>query len=420
MSRNKLLKLLLAAVLTAGCSAKKPASAASETPASEHTPSSESGTAVTPEPEVTYPQIESGISGLSKYGNIVLTVSPQSMKDLGYEPADIITVKIGDHEMDMPVGTAYTDVDSGEPVCCYKTSSTNEEVVVLALNAGNLAAAMGVAEITRIDEDPGYTYEWAEGLDDNVTVYLNMKEKQGFAEEYAMHQLGAVRTNKREDYAHLSDEEFANFRAVNTTGMGKDTLYRSSSPINPAYNRSEIADHAMMDALIKTAVNMADSEGQMKAYSDYGLTYYSSCNIIPLNMSMDIHSEEYKEELIEGFRFIASNEGPYLVHCNEGKDRTGFAIAILECLMGADLNEIVEDYMLTFYNYYGIEPGTEQYTNVAESNILSSLKDVFQAESLDGLDLAKCAEEYLTANGMSAEEITSLKEKLSQDYGGLN
>lgn len=418
MKRKNILILLLAGMLGAGCTQQSADVQTDETPVPEETVIAE--TAV-PSPaetvEETYPQVEAGIDNISKYGNITLTIDPAAMKDLGYEPADIITVRIGDQEMDMPVGTEYTDVDSGEPICCFKfSSSTNSEHVVLAVNSGNLAESMSVAKIIKISEDPGYRYEWSEGLDENTTVFLNMKEKQGFAEEYALHQIGGVRTNKREDYAHLGDAEYANFRAVSTTGMGSAILYRSSSPVNPGYNRSEQADQAMLDAQIRTVMNMADSEGQMKAYSDYALTYYSGCDIIPLNMGMDFFSEEFMQKLAEGYRYIASHDGPYLIHCNEGKDRTGFAIGILECLMGADKEEIIEDYMLTFYNFYGLEPDTDLYQNTAESNILNSLEKAFHTGSLDDVDLAESAEAYLAEIGMTADEISALKEKLSTDF----
>ena len=46
--------------------------------------------------ELTVPDVEAGIDNINKYGNITLTIGPDSMKKLGYEPADIITVKIGD------------------------------------------------------------------------------------------------------------------------------------------------------------------------------------------------------------------------------------------------------------------------------------------------------------------------------------
>ena len=40
--------------------------------------------------------IETGIDSINKYGNSTLTIGPESMIELGYEPADIILVKAGD------------------------------------------------------------------------------------------------------------------------------------------------------------------------------------------------------------------------------------------------------------------------------------------------------------------------------------
>lgn len=358
-------------------------------------------------------ELEAGIAEIDKYGNITLTIGPETMQDLGYEVADVVCVRAGDTELEMPIGTAYSDVDSGEPVCVFRT---DKDRVDLAINMGNVTSALKLAEINRIDADPGYEIIWSEGFDENTSLYLSLAEKQGYAEEYKMHQLAGTRSNDREKYAHLTDADYANFRAVNTTGMGEDILFRSSSPVNPALNRNKEADDMLVDSLIRTVFNMADSEESMKEYPDYLQTGYSECDIIALNMGMDFHADEFREKLAEGYRYMASHEGPYLIHCNEGKDRTGFAVAVLSCLMGASPDDIVRDYMLTYYNFYGIEPGTEQYDQVADSNIKASLAKAFGIESIDaeGVDLAACAEEYLKGLGMTADEITALKDSLSK------
>ena len=367
--------------------------------------------------------LEASIESISKYGNIVLTIGPKSMGEYGYEPADIICVKIGDREIEMPVGTAYSDVDSGEPVCVFKTDPENGKgSVILAINAGNLASTLKIAEIRSIDEDPGYEVVFLEGFDRTTTVYLSMTEKQGYAEEYLLHQLTGTRSNKREDYKDLSDAEYANFRAVSTAGMGTDTLFRSSSPVNPELNRNKEADAMIMDSLIRTIVNMADTEETMKAYPDYNTTNYSKCDIIALNMGMDFQSDDFKNKLVLGYQYIASHEGPYLIHCKECKDRTGIAVGILECLMGAGADEIVEDYMQTYVNYYSITTNSEKYAQIAESNIKSTLAKAFGIKSIDedGVDLAKCASDYLNRLGMSEQEILALKDNLRKDYGGIS
>ena len=370
--------------------------------------------------ETNLPAIEAGIAEISKHGNIVLTISPDSMTALGYEPADMIRVKIGEAEMEMPIGTSYTDVDSGMPICCFKTASgTDQPVAVLAINSGNLTTTMGIAKSRPSEEEPGYKWVFSEGLDESVTVYISMAEKQGYAEEYNLRQLGNTLTYSRADYPQLTDAEYANFRVVETTGMGTDTLYRSSSPVNPALNRDKEADAALLNALVKTVMNMADSDTGMRLYADFALKNYSACDIIALDMDMDFSSNGYREKLAKGLRYLASHEGPYLIHCKEGKDRTGFALGILECLMGADADEVVSDYMLTYYNFYGIGPDSPQYEQIAASNIEVSLAKAFEVSSIrdTDVDLSASAEIYLAGIGMTEDEIAALKENLAKDYG---
>ena len=323
--------------------------------------------------------------------------------------------------MEMPIGTAYSDVNSGNPLCCFKTDATETgktEYVILVINAGNMAKSLGIAESHIIDQDPGYEWTYLNGLDESVPVYISMVQKQGYADEYLSRQLGTTRSNNREDYADLSDEEYANFRVIETTGMGKGTLYRSSSPVNPYLNRNKKADDALLTAQIRTVINTSDNEATMKSFADYILTNYKDCDIIALDMSVDTQSRNFQDSLAEACRFIISHDGPYLIHCTEGKDRTGYVSAILECLMGADADEIVTDYMLSYYNFYGLEPGTEKYEQIAASNIDSILASIIGISSIreEGTDLQACAETYLQKIGLSAEEISALKDRLGKSY----
>ena len=42
----------------------------------------------------TIPEVEANIANINQYGSITLSIGAQSMRELGYEPADIILVKI--------------------------------------------------------------------------------------------------------------------------------------------------------------------------------------------------------------------------------------------------------------------------------------------------------------------------------------
>jgi protein tyrosine/serine phosphatase len=128
---------------------------------------------------------------------------------------------------------------------------------------------------------------------------------------------------------------------------------------------------------------------------------------------MDFLSEQATASLARGMRFIIEGDAPYLIHCNEGKDRAGFVSALLECLMGATLDEVVDDYMETYVNYYGVEKGSEKYEAIVRNNLIGSLNMNFKVKDVYKADLAAEAEAYLTEDlGMSAAEVAALKAKL--------
>ena len=216
----------------------------------------------------------------------------------------------------------------------------------------------------------------------------------------------------REAYPDLSDEAFANFRAVTTTGMGEGKLYRSSSPVKAWGNRNAIADNAARAAGVRTFVNLADTEREMRTRRVFAGSYYSSQTIVGLGLGVKFQGEGFRAGLARGVRFMAAGEPPFLVHCDLGKDRAGFVCAVLECLMGASAEEVAADYLVSFYNYFGIRPGTRDYDFVANNEIRAALARAFGLKSIVGADLAAAAERYLLDIGVPAGDIAALRDKL--------
>ena len=351
------------------------------------------------------------VTEIQKYGNLVLSLPASELMAQGIAFGDVVTVSIAGQEYDMPVGSNYSDVDQGSMILrAVIKEESGEDYIILAINMGDLATTTGIATKEKTEEDPGYIWHINEGVEEPVEVTITLKEAGGYYDKWVMNQL--VRSENREDYPMLSDAEYANFRMIQTTGVAEGMLYRSSSPVNPEINRNQEADEAACEAGIKTFINLADNEEVMKAYDGFDKSYYAAQNVIALNLGVDFSAEDFKTGLAEGLRFIAANEGPFLIHCNEGKDRAGFVSAVVESLMGASADEIVNDYMITFRNYYGVEEGTEQYRAIAASNIEKSLAAAFSVESIYSCSLQAEAEEYLSELGLSSDEIKSVFQKL--------
>ncbi|MBR5986331.1 MAG: tyrosine-protein phosphatase [Clostridia bacterium] len=353
------------------------------------------------------------VTEIQKYGNMVLSVSGTELLARGFAYGDVVTVSVNGQAFEMPVCTNFSDVEQGSMILRVVIKpETGEDYVLIAINMGDFATYSGVATKEKTEADPGYVWHYNEGVETPVAVTVEMKEPGAYYDTWVMNQL--VRSENREDYPQLTDAEYANFRAVATTGMGENKLYRSSSPVNPEINRNTQADAAAKEAGIKTFINLADNDEVMRGYEGFEESYYAAQSIIALNLGVDFSADDFKAGLADGVRFIAQNDAPFLVHCNEGKDRAGFVSAVLECLMGASADEITADYMVTFYNYYGVEAGTEQYDAIARANIQKSLAAAFGIDSITGADLAAEAQEYLLAIGVSEEEIAAVKAKLGE------
>ena len=342
------------------------------------------------------------VTEISKYGNITLNLPKESFLEKGYEYGDVVTLTFQNKTtLDVPFVSNYSDVDNGEVAILARDA---DSFITIAVNMGNFAEKYNV----RL----GSTFD------------IELKEAGGYLEEYLSRQV--TRTYERSDYS--SDAVFANFRTVAFGDMAENLFYRSSSPVNPEIKRNTYADELAKDAGIKAFVNLADTIESMQAYEGFEDSYYSTIlgagNIIGLNMGVDFAAADFEAKLKEAIIFIGETEGPILIHCNEGKDRAGFAVAVIEALMGATVDEIVDDYMLTYENYYHVVHDSEQWEAIANSNIratLCSLAGLAKGSDLSEVDFVDVAETYLKGIGVTETQIEAVKENLGGTaVGALN
>ena len=182
----------------------------------------------------------------------------------------------------------------------------------------------------------------------------------------------------------------------------------------------------MKKAGIRAVLNLADTEDEIAGYfnaedfvsEDYK-TLYEKGNVIALGLLADYADEAYRQGLARGLTFLSEREGPWLVHCNEGRDRSGFTVMVIELLMGATRDEVIADYIGSFANYYGVEPGTDRYDIILENNFIGMMREVvgenvdMDGDDMDSVDLQAAAEQYLLKCGMTQDAIDTLKLRLS-------
>lgn len=180
--------------------------------------------------------------------------------------------------------------------------------------------------------------------------------------------------SKKENRSNYeSDDAFANFREVCCGKIKNGKLFRSSSPLL-CDERSFCATKLIESVGIKTIVNLCDDEQSAQEKLDL-FPYYKSLaetgNVLFLNLDMNFSNKRFFLNLHKIIEFLSSEKStPVLIHCNEGKDRTGIVCAVLESLSDATLLEIVSDYMKSFENYFDIQQKSETYNLIAKEFVI--------------------------------------------------
>jgi protein tyrosine/serine phosphatase len=206
--------------------------------------------------------------------------------------------------------------------------------------------------------------------------------------------------------------KFINFREIRAGRIALKWLYRSSHPVTLSKADSVLVKLAK-EAGVAAVLNLADNEIELVIKADRVPWYYclfkNGC-IIVLDMGFDCLSDQFSVKLQNGFKFMLGHNGPYLIHCFQGIDRTGFMAMILKMLMGADEDEMVNDYMMSFLGRPGFENDSERYQHEKNNftRVLNTLYTIGKISEED--DFSKAAENYLSRKiGLTKDEINLLK-----------
>ena len=235
-------------------------------------------------------------------------------------------------------------------------------------------------------------------------------------------------TDKRSDYP--SDAVFANFYEVTGGDIAPGVLYRSFSPLNNPQKaqRSAYVDALAEEAGIQFEIALSYTEDMIRSALDmihgYCADLCKNGNYVAPGMGYLYFQQ--KEKTTEVLRAIIDNNGPYLIHCNVGRDRTGYTVLLLQALCGCTAEEMRECEARAFCNLYHIEPDSKEYRAVVgctyDRNMYlianpDRIPDILEIDwtSIDvsSVDTYAAAYSYCTDYlGLTADEVSQLQERL--------
>ena len=253
--------------------------------------------------------------------------------------------------------------------------------------------------------------------DTRVTITLNEAQKYKQVEET----LSIVYSDDRTDAFYKSDEQFANFRPITVGNVKENYIYRGASPIDNSRKRAQIVDGLLRQNNIAYNIDLADKQESITqakyTINDYFNGLMNNNKVIFLGMAAAYKADDFSNKMKTMFEAMLNNDGPYYIHCLEGKDRTGYVCMVIEALCGATYDELIDDYFITYKNYYGIEKGSDKYNVIKELHIDEMIRYVFSFEksvNLLGANYHSKANDYLLNIGLTQEQINTLQTKLSK------
>ena len=340
------------------------------------------------------PMLKGKITSYNEFGAAMLDFKEADMAMAGFTLGDVISITVDGKEIVMPYYDGFY-TRNGEYLCMAYPSYPS-----ICFTANNIGLP---SELTGL-----------EGHD----VTVRMKEKGGCLD--VQKALSMKYVNDRDQYPEHSDAEFANARTVNAGNIPSGILYRSSSPFCNDIKRAFYVSEYLENEKVKTVLNLADTEEKMLTYDmpPYSRTLWEGGNVILCPLKADPTADDYNNRLIAALKELPTHPAPYVVHCMEGKDRTGYVCALLEGLCGATYEEIVADYLVTYENYYTINPiNARDLCNTLVSLRLNTClmyyAGVDDEAQLPNVDYANAFSNYLLTHGMSSQQVNDLIQALT-------
>lgn len=340
------------------------------------------------------PMLTATITGYNEFGAAILSVKEEDMTRAGFTLGDVISITVDGKEIIMPYYDGYY-TSTGEYLCVAYPSYPS-----ICFTQNNIGVPDDLRDL------------------EGQTVVIKMKEAGGKLD--VQRALSMKYTNEREDYPDKTDAEFANARAVTVGNIAKGVLYRTSSPFCNDIKRAKYVSEYLEREKVSTVLNLADTKETMLTYDlpSYSKKLWDGGSVILCLLKADPTAADYNNRLIEALKELSQRPAPYVVHCMEGKDRTGYVCALLEGLCGARYEEIVADYLKTYDNYYRVNPEKDPTVCKALVSLrlnpcLMHYADITDEAQLPKVDYAKAFANYLLTHGMTQQQVDALVNALT-------
>ena len=350
----------------------------------------------------------------TEFGGVYIKMTIDEFNALGYEYGDSVRVEFSTGYVleDIPYYNGYY-VDAGQPLLI---AYPGYDYIKAAINYGN-----DLWEDANLKGTRNVTLWQDASLEEHSTASISLNERGKYLDIQKARDIHYY--DERERYP--SDEVFANFRSFSLGKMKENVFYRSASPCDNQHNRAGYVDALIQQAGVNSILNLADTDVKINGYisrddfnSPYFLNLYENGKVHAIGLAMNYAGEEFGQKIVQGLVAISHDEGPYLVHCTEGKDRTGFVCMLIEALAGASYQEIADDYMLTYDNYYQInqQSDPEKYQIILEKNLDAMIITVIGDSAVDykTVNLAPYAEAYVKKGGMTDEQLQAFMARITE------
>lgn len=344
---------------------------------------------------VNAPTLEGKIVSYNEFGAAMLDLTESNMTEAGFTLGDNISITVDGEEIEMPYFDGYY-THTGDYLCVAYPSYPS-----ICFTANNTGLP---EEFTGLEGFPVTIRLIAKGGSIDVQEALSMKY-----------------SNSRSDYPDITNAEFANARSVTAGNIVAGKLYRCSSPFSDEIGRASYVSTFLEEENAKTVLNLTDTDDKMLTYEmpAYSKSLWDAGSVILCPLKADPTADDYNNRLIEALKELPLHPAPYVVHCTEGKDRTGYVCALLEGLCGATYEEIVADYLVTYSNYYQKTPETDSkvcdaLVSLRLNPCLMYYASVSDESLLPNIDYTDSFFKYLLSHGMTDRQIDNLVQVLCE------